>query len=110
MGVPKSSPESQFELISWDEALQTIAKKFLALRDAGEARAIANRTSGRLLRDTGSVVGRFFTLLGSPNDTDVGPVCNDSGGNALEWTSGMGNFTNGYGIDGARRCTSPPIC
>ena len=63
--------------------------------------AIANRTSGRLPRGTGSLVGRFFTLLGSPNDTDVGPVCNDAGGNALEWTFGMGNFTNGYGIDGA---------
>jgi anaerobic selenocysteine-containing dehydrogenase len=39
--------------------------------------------------------------LGSPNDTDVGPVCNDAGGNALAWTFGLGNFTNGYGIDGA---------
>jgi anaerobic selenocysteine-containing dehydrogenase len=47
------------------------------------------------------LVGRYFTLLGSPNDTDVGPVCNDAGGNALAWTFGLGNFTNGYGIDGA---------
>jgi formate dehydrogenase (coenzyme F420) alpha subunit len=97
----KGSPDSQFEPISWDEALETIAKKFLALRDAGEVRAIANKTSGRLPRGTGSLVGRYFTLLGSPNDTDVGPVCNDAGGNALAWTFGMGNFTNGYGIDGA---------
>ena len=78
-----------------------MARKFLALRDAGEARAIANKTSGRLPRGTGSVVGRFFELLGSPNDTDVGPVCNDAGGNALAWTFGLGNFTNGYGKDGA---------
>jgi anaerobic selenocysteine-containing dehydrogenase len=69
------------------------------LRDAGEARAIANKTSGRLQRGTGSIIGRFFSLLGSPNDTDVGPVCNDAGGNALAWTFGMGNFTNGYGKD-----------
>ena len=79
----------------------SIAEKFLALRDAGEARAIANKTSGRLPRGTGSLVGRFFTLLGSPNDTDVGPVCNDAGGDALGWTFGLGNFTNGYGVDGA---------
>jgi anaerobic selenocysteine-containing dehydrogenase len=46
-------------------------------------------------------VNRFFALLGSPNDTDVGPVCNDAGGNALAWTFGLGNFTNGYGKDGA---------
>ena len=97
----KGSTESQFEPISWDEALETIAKKFLALRDAGEARAIANKTSGRLPRGTGSLVGRYFTLLGSPNDTDVGPVCNDAGGDALAWTLGMGHFTNGYGVDGA---------
>jgi anaerobic selenocysteine-containing dehydrogenase len=88
----KGSPDSKFEPISWDEALETIAAKFLALRDAGEVRAIcasqqrfaiANKTSGRMPRGTGSIIGRFFTLLGSPNDTDVGPVCNDAGGNAL---------------------------
>lgn len=97
----KGSPDSQFEPISWDEALETIATKFLALRDAGEARAIANKTSGRLPRGTDSLVERYFTLLGSPNNTDVGPVCNDAGGNALTKTFGMGNFTNGYGVDGA---------
>ena len=97
----KGSPDSKFTPISWDEALETIATKFLALRDAGEAQAIANKTSGRLPRGTGSLVNRFFTLLGSPNDTDVGPVCNDAGGDALAWTFGLGNFTNGYGKDGA---------
>ncbi len=101
VGGAKGDPESRFEAISWDEALQTIARKFLTLRDAGDARAIANKTSGRLPRGVGSLVGRFFTLLGSPNDTDVGPVCNDAGGNALAGTFGLGNFTNGYGIDGA---------
>jgi anaerobic selenocysteine-containing dehydrogenase len=90
---------SRFEPISWDVALLAVARKFLALRDQGEARAVANKTSGRLPRGTGSLVHRFFTLLGSPNDTDVGPVCNDAGGDALAWTFGLGNFTNGYGID-----------
>lgn len=97
----KGDVNSQFEPISWDEANETIARKFLALRDAKEARAIANKTSGRIPRGTGSLVERFFTLLGSPNNTDVGPVCNDAGGNALAWTFGLGNFTNGYGKDGA---------
>jgi anaerobic selenocysteine-containing dehydrogenase len=97
----KGSSDSKFEPISWDEALRTIASRVLALRDAGEARAIANKTSGRLPRGVGSLVGRFFSLLGSPNDTDVGPVCNDAGGDALAWTFGLGNFTNGYGLDPA---------
>lgn len=95
----KGSPDSKFEPVSWDEALGLVARKLIELRDAGEARAIANKTSGRLPRGTGSLVNRFFTLLGSPNDTDVGPVCNDAGGDALAWTFGLGNFTNGYGVD-----------
>jgi formate dehydrogenase (coenzyme F420) alpha subunit len=99
VGGERGSSDSQFAPISWDEALTIIAQRFLSLRDAGEARAIANKTSGRLPRGTGSLVNRFFTLLGSPNDTDVGPVCNDAGGNALAWTFGLGNFTNGYGKD-----------
>ncbi|MCC7375003.1 MAG: molybdopterin-dependent oxidoreductase [Verrucomicrobiales bacterium] len=99
VGGAKGSPDSKFEACSWDEALDIIARKFIALRDAGEARAIANKTSGRLQRGTGSIIGRFFSLLGSPNDTDVGPVCNDAGGNALAATFGLGNFTNGYGKD-----------
>lgn len=92
---------SRFREATWDEALEVIAAKFLELRDQGEARALANRTTGRMLRGAGSVIGRFFELLGSPNATDVGPVCNDAGGNALAWTLGLGNFTNGYGVDPA---------
>lgn len=93
----KGDPGSQFAAISWEEALTIIAKKFLALRDAGEAHTIANRTTGRMGRGVDALVGRLFTLLGSPNNADVGPVCNDAGGNALGWTFGLGNFTNGYG-------------
>jgi anaerobic selenocysteine-containing dehydrogenase len=97
----KGDPASKFEPVSWDEALAAVARKFLELRDTGEARAVVSRTSGRLPRGTGSLIHRLFTLLGSPNDTDVGPVCNDAGGNALAATLGLGNFTNGYGVDPA---------
>jgi anaerobic selenocysteine-containing dehydrogenase len=100
-GGRKGSKESAFREASWEEALDLIARRLLRLRDKGEAAAIANRTSGRLPRGTGSLVARLFALLGSPNNTDVGPVCNDAGGNALAATFGLGNFTNGYGTDGA---------
>lgn len=97
----KGSTDSVFEPVSWDEALDTIAAKFLELRDAGLAHTIANRTTGRMPRGTGSLVARLFAMLGSPNNTDVGPVCNDAGADALAATFGVGNFTNGYGVDGA---------
>src|SRR5579871_1320509 len=38
VGGTKGSPDSKFEPVSWDEALALIARKFLELRDAGEAR------------------------------------------------------------------------
>ncbi|MFI0469196.1 molybdopterin-dependent oxidoreductase [Saccharopolyspora sp. 5N102] len=97
----KGSLETKFEPISWDEALDIVARRLLELRDAGEARTIANRTTGRLPRGVGSLVARLFAMLGSPNNTDVGPVCNDAGANALKATFGLGNFTNGYGTDQA---------
>ncbi|MER7047161.1 molybdopterin-containing oxidoreductase family protein [Streptomyces jumonjinensis] len=97
----KGSADSRFEAIGWDEALETMARKLLELRDAGEAHTIANRTSGRMLRGTGALVARLFAMLGSPNDSDVGPVCNDAGADALAATFGLGHFTNGYGVDAA---------
>jgi hypothetical protein len=69
--------------------MDAIATKFLALRDAGKR----VRSPIRLLADCHAVQVLLlgaFTLLGSPNDTDVGPVCNDAGGNALAWTFGLG--------------------
>lgn len=97
----KGDPRSTFAPVSWDEALDGIAKKLLQIRDTTGPEGVANKTSGRLPRGTGSIIGRFFELYGSPNATDVGPVCNDAGGNALAWTFGLGNFTNGYGVDGS---------
>jgi anaerobic selenocysteine-containing dehydrogenase len=101
VGGVRGSPDSRFEAVPWSEALEIIARKLLELRDAGAARTVVSRTSGRLPRGTGTLIHRLFTLLGSPNDTDVGPVCNDAGGDALAATFGLGNFTNGYGVDPA---------
>ncbi|MDC0744096.1 molybdopterin-dependent oxidoreductase [Polyangium mundeleinium] len=96
----KGSPDSRFEPIGWDQALAEIAKKLVEIRDSTGAAGVASKTSGRLVRGVGSIIGRFFDLYGSPNATDVGPVCNDAGGDALAWTFGLGNFTNGYAKDG----------
>ncbi|MFZ5895479.1 MAG: molybdopterin-containing oxidoreductase family protein [Myxococcota bacterium] len=101
VGGAKGSRTSQFQQISWDQALTEIAAKLLEIRDTTGPQGFANKTSGRLVRGVGSVAGRFLELYGSPNATDVGPVCNDAGANALSWTFGVGNFTNGYGVDGS---------
>ncbi|MFE7135252.1 molybdopterin-dependent oxidoreductase [Streptomyces sp. NPDC057638] len=101
VGGRKGSPDSRFEPVGWDEALETIARVFLRLRDAGQAHTIANRATGRSLRGTGALAARLLAQLGSPNALDVGPVCNDAGGDALTVTFGLGHFTNGYGVDGA---------
>jgi formate dehydrogenase (coenzyme F420) alpha subunit len=101
VGGEKGSRDSRFEPVSWEEALRDIARKLLEIRDTTGPQGVANKTSGRLVRGVGSIIGRFFELYGSPNATDVGPVCNDAGGNALEWTLGLPNFTNGYGVDGS---------
>lgn len=100
VGAEKGSREGRFEPISWDEALDEIATRLLALRDDGQAHTIAARTTGRMIRGTGDLVSRFFSMLGSPNNADVGPVCNDAGADALSATFGLGVFTNGYGHDG----------
>ena len=99
----KGDPDSKFAPISWDEALTGIARVLLEIRDASGPEAVASKTSGRMVRGAGSIIGRFFELYGSPNATDVGPVCNDAGGNALAMTFGLPNFTNGYGVDAATR-------
>ncbi|MEZ6188065.1 MAG: molybdopterin-dependent oxidoreductase [Planctomycetota bacterium] len=95
----KGDPSSRFEAVDWDTALERIAARWLELAQAGEARAIANRTTGRMLRGAGELIGRILQVLGSPNAHDVGPVCNDAGGDALRATFGLGAFTNGYGVD-----------
>ena len=92
---------AQFARVTWDEALDGIARKLLEIRDASVPEAVASKTTGRMARGAGSIIGRFFELYGSPNATDVGPVCNDAGGNALATSFGLGNFSNGYGVDGA---------
>ncbi len=97
----KGDADSQFVPIEWDEALSLIAKKLLQLRDQGDAKSIVSRTTGRLPRGVDALIARLFALLGSPNNHDVGPVCNDAGGNALAATFGLSPFTNGYGVDPA---------
>lgn len=69
----KGSPDSRFEPITWDEAYDLMARRFLTLRDAGLAHTIANRTSGRLPRGTGSLIHRFSGCWVAPTILTSGP-------------------------------------
>jgi len=72
----EGSPDSKFEPIDWDEALETIATKFLALRCWGSGRS-RTRDFWQVATRYSLLVERFFKLLG-PNNTDVG-WSNDAG-------------------------------
>lgn len=92
-------PSEKFEPISWDQAYSEIAAKLIEIRDKDGAKAIAAKASGRQTRESGAMQKRFFELLGSPNTTHEGYICNDGGGVALRLTFGHGGQTNGYGPD-----------
>lgn len=92
-------PSDKFETISWDQAYTEICSKLIEIRDTDGAKAIAAKASGRQTRESGAMQWRFFELLGSPNTTHEGYICNDAGGIALSMTFGNGGQTNGYGPD-----------
>ena len=98
-GGRKGSTDSKFEPFSWDEALDHREE---VSRPARRRRGAGHREQD-LAADCSAAPGRSSAASSpcsaSPNDTDVGPVCNDAGGDALGVTFGMGNFTNGYGKD-----------
>lgn len=90
----------EFEKINWDVALSEIAKKLKEFRDdkeRGGANTIAVKMSSRSEREVGLMASRFMDLIGSKNRMGTGPICNDSGAQALGMTCGVGAYTNGWG-------------
>ncbi|MBN2058986.1 MAG: molybdopterin-dependent oxidoreductase, partial [Deltaproteobacteria bacterium] len=62
---PRGSGE--FQVISWDEALDTIAKRISDLRKAGKAGALAAIDGNPVGSTMGILVERLFKAIGSPN-------------------------------------------
>ncbi len=94
-----AKPSMDFEPISWEQAYEEIAKKLLEIRDTEGPHAIASKTTDRVSRDGGPPLFRLLHMLGSPNPTHEGYICNDAGWMALDWVFGMGSQTNGWGWD-----------
>ena len=59
----KGDPNSVFEPVSWDVTLDGIARKLIEIRDTTGPQGVANKTSGRLPRGTGSVIGRYRSCV-----------------------------------------------
>lgn len=75
----KHDPDPGWERVSWDEALNDIAARLLAIRDKYGARAVAlgkGTKSGTSVDDVERWLGRFLYLFGSPNWVSTTHVCN----------------------------------
>jgi anaerobic selenocysteine-containing dehydrogenase len=76
---PKGDPDPGWLRVTWDEALDDIAGKLVAVRERYGARAVAlakGTKSGTSVDDVERWLGRFLYLFGSPNWVSTTHVCN----------------------------------
>lgn len=76
---PKGDPDPGWQRIGWDEALDAIAERLLAIRERYGSRAIAlakGTRSGTSVDDAERWLARFLNALGSPNWVSTTHVCN----------------------------------
>ncbi|HEX2929640.1 MAG TPA: molybdopterin-dependent oxidoreductase, partial [Candidatus Binatia bacterium] len=76
---PKDDADSGWQRVTWDEALDDIARRILDTRDRWGAKSIAlakGTTSGTSVDDAERWLGRLLYLIGSPNWVSTTHVCN----------------------------------
>jgi anaerobic selenocysteine-containing dehydrogenase len=76
---PKGDADPGWQRISWDEALDDIARRILDIRDRYGAKSIAlakGTKSGTSVDDAERWLGRLLYLIGSPNWVSTTHVCN----------------------------------
>jgi anaerobic selenocysteine-containing dehydrogenase len=76
---PKGDSDPGWQRVSWDEALDDIARRLLELRASSGAQAMAlgkGTKSGTSVDDAERWLGRFLYLYGSPNWVSTTHVCN----------------------------------
>lgn len=76
---PKGDADPGWQRVSWDEALDDIARRLKIICDRDGARAFAlgkGTKSGTSVDDVERWLGRFLYLLGSPNWMSTTHVCN----------------------------------
>src|SRR5206468_4200140 len=76
---PKGDPDPGWQRVSWDEALDDIAKRLLSIHERHGSQSIAlgkGTKSGTSVDDVERWLGRLLYLLGSPNWVSTTHVCN----------------------------------
>lgn len=77
--APKGAADPLWQPISWDEALDTIAARMAAIRDAHGPEQVAfsvTTPSGSHLQDSIAWIERFVRAYGSPNTIYATEICN----------------------------------
>ncbi|MFB3061139.1 MAG: molybdopterin-dependent oxidoreductase, partial [Candidatus Binatia bacterium] len=88
---PKGDPDPGWVRVSWDEALDAIAERLLAIRERHGARAVAlakGTPSGTSVDDAERWLARFLNSFGSPNWVSTTHVCNWHRDTAFSYTFG----------------------
>ncbi|MBI2153365.1 MAG: molybdopterin-dependent oxidoreductase [Candidatus Rokubacteria bacterium] len=89
--------EGKWERISWDEALDTVAKRLRGLRAKGEPHRLVVM-SGRNRGQMGGLLDRFLDAYGSPNHVGHSSICADGTAQAHYLTQGFKAYA-GYDWD-----------
>lgn len=89
---PKGDGNPGWERISWEEALDDISKRLLAIRERYGSRAVAlakGTRSGTSVDDAERWLGRFLNSFGSPNWVSTTHVCNWHKDTGFSYTFGV---------------------
>ncbi len=89
---PKGDPDPGWQRIGWDEALDAIAERLLAIRERYGSRAIAlakGTPSGTSVDDADRWLSRFLNAFGSPNVLTTTHVCNWHRDTVFAYTFGV---------------------
>lgn len=76
---PKTDSDPGWQRVSWDQALDDIAKRLISIRERFGAKAVAlakGTKSGTSVDDVERWLGRLLYLFGSPNWVSTTHVCN----------------------------------
>jgi len=89
---PKGDRDPGWQRVGWDEALDSIAKRLLQIRDRYGARAVAlakGTKSGTSVDDAERWLGRLLYSFGSPNWVSTTHVCNWHKDSGFSYTFGV---------------------